>query len=441
MTALFLCDTTPLVIYPIHGIVLNMVNKSILENGIRVVSETIPYVHSVSIGIWVTSGSRNEPLELNGVTHFIEHLMFKGTGRRSSLDIAREIDAVGGVLNAFTGREYVCYYAKVLSTHLNMAVDLLADIFLNSKFDADEIEKERKVILQEINMLEDTPDDYIHDLFFQNFWKGHPLGRPIVGTEESVESLSRDYLLDHKNGTYCAENIIIAAAGNIQHDELMNLVTDLFSFIPSGKRQPVLPDPSHDRSVIHFEKELEQLHICLGTRALPQNHILRYESYILNSILGGSMSSRLFQEVREKLGLAYSIYSYMASHSDSGSLIVYAGTSQEKMDEVIEIILREMKRFKTEPLTDTELFAAKEQLKGNILLSLESSDNRMSKLAKNEVYFGRYQSIEDIMNGFDRVTARTVQELAMDLFSGDSLNLVLLGKPGLTPPPLSSLIV
>jgi predicted Zn-dependent peptidase len=418
-----------------------MVNKSILDNGIRVVSETIPYVHSVSIGIWVTSGSRHESLDMNGITHFIEHLMFKGTPRRSSLDIAREIDAVGGVLNAFTGREYVCYYAKVLSTHLQMAVDLLSDIFLNSKFDADEIEKERKVILQEINMLEDTPDDFIHDLFCQNFWKGHPLGRPIVGTEASVESLNRDFLMTHKTGTYCAENIIIAAAGNIDHNELIRLVSDLFSSVPAGNDAAITPQPIYGNDVLHFEKELEQLHICLGTRALPQNHAHRYESYILNAILGGSMSSRLFQEVREKQGLAYSIYSYMASHSDSGSLVVYAGTSQDKMDEVIEIILREMRRLKLDLLTSEELSAAKEQLKGNVLLSLESSDNRMSKLAKNEIYFGRYQSLEDIMNGFDRVTSQSVQELSMDLFSGNSLNLVLLGKSGLTPPSALSLTV
>lgn len=418
-----------------------MVHKTILDNGIRVVSETLPHVHSVSIGIWVASGSRHETMAVNGVTHFIEHLMFKGTPRRSSLDIAREIDAVGGVLNAFTGREYVCYYAKVLSSHLDTAIDLLADIFLNSKFDPDEIEKERKVILQEINMLEDTPDDFIHDLFCQKFWQEHPLGRPIVGTANSVESLSRDYLISHKYGTYCAENIIIAAAGNVDHNDLVRLVADLFSIVPSGKGVDTPQLPSHGSGVLHFEKDLEQLHLCLGTESLPQSHARRYESYILNAVLGGGMSSRLFQEVREKQGLAYSIYSYMASHSDSGSLVVYAGTSQEKMDEVVEIILREMRRLKADPLTGEELSSAKEQLKGNILLSLESSDNRMSKLAKNEIYFGRYQPLEDIMSGFARVTSQTVQELSNDIFSDDSLNLVLLGKPGLTPPSAASLII
>ncbi len=418
-----------------------MINKTLLNNGIRVVSEQIPYAHSVSIGIWVTSGSRHEPLEMNGITHFIEHLMFKGTSRRTALDIAREIDAVGGVLNAFTGREYVCYYAKVLSSHLAMAIDLLSDIFLNSVFDPDEIEKERKVILQEIDMLEDTPDDFIHDLFYQNFWKGHPLGRPIVGSKERVESLNRDVLLAHKNGTYNAQNIIIAAAGKVDHDELLRLLSTVFSLVQGGEGEGNTPIPSHVKGVHHLEKELEQLHLCLGTRALPQNDSRRYEAYILNAILGGSMSSRLFQEVREKQGLAYSIYSYMASHSDSGSLVVYAGTSQDRMDEVVSIILREMLRLKTELLTATELFAAKEQLKGNILLSLESSDNRMSKLAKNEIYFGRYQSLDEIMRGFDQVTADRVLDLCQEMFADLSLNLVLLGKPGLIPPLATSLIL
>jgi len=405
-----------------------MVNKTILDNGLRIVSEQIPHAHSVSIGIWVTSGSRHESSDMNGIAHFIEHLMFKGTDRRSALDIAREIDAVGGVLNAFTGREYVCYYAKVLSTHLPKAIDLLADIFLNSVFNVDEIEKERKVILQEIDMLEDTPDDFIHDLFYQNFWKGHPLGRPIIGTEESVASLTRDYLLSHRHESYSAENIIVAAAGNLDHDQLLQLVGDAFSAVPQRKQAALAPLPVHDRGLYHHEKELEQVHLCLGTCALPQNHGRRFEAYILNAVLGGSMSSRLFQEVREKQGLAYSIYSYLASHSDSGSLAVYAGTSQEKVPEVVEIILKEMRRLKHEPLTASELASAKDQLKGNILLSLESSDNRMSKLAKNEVYFGTYQPLEEIMKGFDRVTCESVLEMSRYLFVDDSLTLVLLGK-------------
>ena len=418
-----------------------MVQKTVLNNGIRIVSEQIPHAHSVSIGIWVTTGSRHETQLLSGASHFIEHLLFKGTGRRTALDIAREIDSVGGVLNAFTGREYVCYYAKVLSSHLPKAVDLLSDIFLNSVFDTDEIEKERKVILQEIDMLEDAPDDFIHDLFYQNFWKDHSLGRPIIGNEESVNSLTRDSLLIHKDATYQAGNIIIAAAGKVRHEDLLRLVGTLFDGVLSGNCNAEAPAPVLGSTVFIQEKELEQLHLCLGTKALPQNHLRRFESYILNAVLGGSMSSRLFQEVREKLGLAYSIYSYLASHTDSGSMAVYAGISPERLDEVVSIILREMGRLKRELLSSDELSAAKEQLKGNILLSLESSDNRMSKLAKNEIYFGTYQHLIDIMKGFDRVTSGNVLELAEELFAGDCLNLVLLGKPTSSIPLPASLAI
>ncbi|KAF0221688.1 MAG: peptidase M16 domain-containing [Geobacteraceae bacterium] len=405
-----------------------MIYKSILDSGIRVISENIPHAYSVSIGIWVANGSRHEGRESNGVAHFIEHLLFKGTERRGALDIAREIDSIGGILNAFTSREYVCYYAKVLDKFLPNAVDLLSDIFLNSLFNSEEIEKERKVILQEISMLEDTPDDYIHDLFSQNFWQGHPLGMPIIGNEESVGGLSRDFIVSYKQDKYRAGDIIIAAAGKVEHQELLRLLGGLFARIPSGKssEEPYLA--THEKKIDIIEKDLEQVHLCLGTRALPQNHPNRYEAYILNTVLGGSMSSRLFQEVREKLGLAYSIYSYMASHSDTGSLAVYAGTSQERVNEVIEIILREFKKLKTDPLSPAELDSAKEQLKGNILLSLESSDNRMSKLAKNEIYFGCYQPLPEIIKGFDRVTSESLLGLCERLIDGDYLTLVLMGK-------------
>lgn len=407
-----------------------MIIKSILDSGIRVITESIPHAYSVSIGIWVANGSRHEGRESNGVAHFIEHLLFKGTERRSALDIAREIDSIGGILNAFTSREYVCYYAKVLDKFLPNAVDLLSDIFLNSVFNLEEIEKERKVILQEISMLEDTPDDYIHDIFSQNFWQGHPLGMPIIGNEESVGGLSRDFIINYKQEKYRAGDIIIAAAGKVDHQELLKLLNGLFSQIPPGESRGELYRATPEKKVDIVEKELEQVHLCLGTRALPQNHQNRYEAYILNTVLGGSMSSRLFQEVREKLGLAYSIYSYMASHSDTGSLAVYAGTSPERLTEVIDIILRELKRLKTEPLLQSELDSAKEQLKGNILLSLESSDNRMSKLAKNEIYFGCYQPLPDIIKGFDQVTSETLLSLCERLIDDNYFTLVLMGKLG-----------
>lgn len=405
-----------------------MVNVSRLENGIRVITEDIPHAHSVSIGIWVANGSRHEEPGGGGVAHFIEHLLFKGTEQRTALDIAREIDSVGGILNAFTGREFVCYYAKVLSKFLPKAVDLLTDIFLNSVFDPEEIEKERKVILQEIRMIEDAPDDYIHDLFSQNIWKGHPLGMPVIGTEESVSGLSREAIMAYRNGAYRAEDIIIAAAGQIAHKELLHLLDGKFDAIsPRTGREPERP-PAYDRNVLVLEKDLEQVHLCLGTKALAQNHPQRYESFILNTVLGGSMSSRLFQEVREKQGLAYSIYSYTSSHSDTGSLIVYAGTSPERLQEVTDIILREMRRLKRELLPVDVLDAAKEQIKGNLLLSLESSDNRMTKLAKNEIYFGSYQSLRDIITGLDKVTPESLLALSEQVLDDNYLTLVLLGK-------------
>lgn len=407
-----------------------MVKKTVLDNGIRVISENIPHAHSVTIGIWVASGSRNESPEFNGVAHFIEHLLFKGTRERSALQIAREIDSLGGILNAFTGRESVCYYAKVLHRFLPKAVALLSDIFLNSLFDPDEIEKERKVILQEIGLLEDTPDDLIHDLFTRNFWQGHPLGMPIIGTEASVGALTRDFIVGYRDDTYRGEDIVIAAAGRVDHKELLALLNGMFDQIPSGRGSRPTSRPTPGKNVELVEKDLEQVHLCLGTLSLPQSHPRRYESFILNAVLGGSMSSRLFQEVREKLGLAYSIYSYIASHSDSGSLAVYAGTSSERLNEVIDIVLRELKRMRTDPLTHDELHDAQEQLKGNVLLSLESSDNRMTKLAKNEIYFGSYQPLREIIKGIDLVTPQSLLDVAAEMIDDRYLTMVLMGKHG-----------
>jgi len=407
-----------------------MIAKSVLKNGIRVISETMPHSHSVSIGIWITNGSRHDRLEINGVTHFIEHLLFKGTHKRTALDIAREIDSVGGVLNAFTCREYVCYYAKVLSDALPKAVSLLSDIFMNSLFDSSEIEKERKVVLQEIRMLMDNPDNYIHDLFCRSFWKSHPLGMSVIGSEESVSRLSRDILLDTMRERFRAEEIIISAAGKVSHSDLVALLNKFFTDVPEGRCEKDERLPTHRKQIETTDKDLEQVHLCLGTRALPQNSPKRYAGYILNTILGGSISSRLFQEVREERGLAYSVYSYVMSHSDAGTMVVYAGTKQDKLLEVIEIILQQLKQLKTVPVTDTEMEFAREHLKGNLLLSMESTDNRMTKLAKNEIYFGRQVTLPEIIAGLDCISSRDLMELGDELFCDDCLTLELLGKPG-----------
>jgi len=407
-----------------------MIKKTTLHNGIRVISERIPYASSVSLGIWVANGSRHERRELNGVAHFIEHLLFKGTERRSALDIAREIDSVGGVLNAFTSREYVCYYAKVLDKFLPKAVDLLTDLFLNSTFDPEEIEKERRVVLQEINMMEDTPDDLIHDLFHQHFWTGHPLGMSILGDAESVSGLTRDSIVAYKDQMYRGDDIIVSAAGNLTHEELLRQVEAYLTGIPGGNGRSASPLPAYERRIELIEKDLEQVHVCLGVKGVQQNHPQRYDAFIMNAILGGSMSSRLFQEVREKSGLAYSVYSYIASHADAGSLVVYAGASPENRDELLGIMLREVSRFKAEPVPEPQLDAAREQLKGNLLLSLESSDNRMSRLAKNEIYFGTPLPLAEIMEGFDQVSAASIQRLAKETLDDSALTLVMLGRVG-----------
>lgn len=405
-----------------------MVNRSQLPNGIRIITQRIPHACSVTIGFWVVGGSRQEKARCSGVSHFIEHLLFKGTTSRSSLEIAREIDSMGGFMNAFTGREFVCYYAKVLAEFFPKALDLLADIFLHSRFPEEEIENERKVILQEIRMLEDNPDDQLQDLFHRNFWSGHPLGMPIIGRAESVQGMSREFLIDYKRDTYRAGDIIISAAGLLEHHQLVDLLATYCDGLPAGSSRKPAPMPVHTKKCIKSGRELEQVLFSLGTRGLPQNHPGRYDALLLNTILGGSMSSRLFQEVREKEGLAYSIYSYLESHSDTGAFVVSGGTTAEKFATVMEIVLRELKRLKNEPLTDEQLASAREQLKGNILLSLESSDNVMSKLAKNEIYLGGYQSIEQVIAGFSAVTGETILDLCNELFDEELMTLQLLGS-------------
>lgn len=405
-----------------------MVNRTTLSNGIRVISQRIPHACSVTIGIWVVGGSRQEKPEFSGVSHFIEHLLFKGTGKRSSFEIAREMDSMGGFMNAFTGREFVCYYAKVLSDFFPKALDILADIFLDSQFPEDEIENERKVILQEIKMLEDNPDDQLHELFHRLFWSGHQLGMPIIGSVESVEGMSRDFLADYKKDTYLAGDIIISGAGNLEHQHLVEMLTAYFQSIPSGSSRVPSSIPLYSKKFSKEERGLEQLLFSLGTKGLPQNHPGRYDLLIINTILGGSMSSRLFQEVREKEGLAYSIYSFLESHSDTGAFVISAGTTADKFSKVMDIVLRELRRLKSEPLSHDLLAAAREQLKGNILLSLESSDNIMSKLAKNEIYLGGYQSIEQVIAGFSAVNSETVLDLCNEIFDEKYFTLQLLGN-------------
>jgi len=401
--------------------------KTILDNGIKVITEEIPYLKSVSIGVWVNTGSRDEKPDENGVSHFIEHLLFKGTERRTAFDIAKEIDSVGGTLNAFTGREYTCFYAKVLDKNLPLAVDLLSDIFLRPLMDVKDVEKERAVILQEIKMVEDTPDDYIHDLFSRVCWGDHPLGFPIFGTSELVQSFNRDQIYQFFKENYQANRIIICAAGKLRHQEMADAIGATFGKIPRSDqaRKRLKPDSISTTNI--RRRELEQIHFCLGTRGLQYNHSLRFASYVLNTILGGGMSSRLFQEIRENRGLAYSVYSYLPAYIDTGLVVVYAGTNETSFEEVIGLILKEFKRLRDEPLKNGELETAKEQLKGNLLLSLESSENLMTRLAKNEIYFGSYFSVEKILRGIDEVGEDVVRNLANQIFDERFFCLSILG--------------
>lgn len=401
--------------------------KTVLDNGLRVVTEKIPYLRSVSIGVWVITGSRDEQPQENGISHFIEHLLFKGTERRTAFDIAKEIDSVGGTLNAFTGREYTCFYAKVIDQNLPLAIDLLSDIFLHSLMDLKDIEKERMVILQEIKMVEDTPDDYIHDLFNRVCWGDHPLGFPIYGTSELVQSFRRDQLLQFFKGNYPPDRIVVCAAGNLEHRQVVEMIERTFGKITKSDkaRGRSKPDPISTTNI--RKRDLEQVHFCLGTRGLQYNHSLRFASYILNTILGGGMSSRLFQEIRENRGLAYSVYSYLPTYIDSGLVVVYAGTNEDSFQEVIDLVLNEFDHLKKEPLKNGELETAKEQLKGNLLLSLESSDNLMTRLAKNEIYFQSYLPVGKILKGIDEVSEETVRQLANEIFDERLFCLTVLG--------------
>lgn len=408
--------------------VKNMVHTTLLPNGIKVVTEQIEHVHSVSIGIWVKTGSRFETREQQGISHFIEHMLFKGTPRHTAVDIARRIDSVGGFINAFTGKEYTCFYVKILKQHLPLAIDLLTDIFFNSLFSPDDVEKERSVIMQEIHMIKDTPDDYIQDLFNESYFSDHPLGYPIQGDAATIASLDRERLVSFFNSEYLQpQRIIIAAAGDLTHEQVLKELQGTFNGIVPAQEQPAGDSfAPQQRAVFHYRK-LEQVHVCMGTTGLSQLDPLRYALYVLNTLFGGSMSSRLFQEIREQQGLAYSVYSFVSSYADTGVFGIYMGVKKELAQQAIAIVLRETEKLKREKISAAELSSAKEQLKGNLLLSTESTDNRMSRLAKSEIYYNSYIPLEDVIAEIDAVTSDAVQELARALFNHKFVNYTFLG--------------
>jgi len=405
-----------------------MIRKSILDNGIQVITEQIPGVHSVSIGFWVRSGSRHEPASHNGISHFLEHMLFKGTERRSARDIAQEIDSVGGVLNGFTNRELSCFFAKVMSRKMPMALDLLTDILLNPRLDKTVFANEMKVIERELAMVEDAPDDHVHDLFCELVWKDHPLGQPTAGTSESIRGIDHGHLREYRERCYCGNNLIVAAAGMLDHDRILHAVESRLSALPSGQSMDRQGKPKEQRRFRIEHRNSDQVHLCLGTRALPQTSPNRFAGFLLNGILGGGMSSRLFQSIRAERGIAYTVYSYLSVHSDAACQVVYLATAPVDSSEAIRLILDEFRRLKLEPISELELLSAREKLKGALLLSLENTDTRMTRLAKNEIFLGTQVPVEEIINAFDRVTADDIQALANDLFNDVSLNLQLLGR-------------
>lgn len=407
-----------------------MIRRTALPNGVRIVTEQLDGVPSLSLGIWVESGSRFERPELGGISHFLEHLLFKGTERRSAAAIAEEIDAIGGVLNAFTGKEYTCYYARVLAEHGAVATDLLADLFLHSQFDPVEIDRERSVVLQEISQSEDTPDDYIHDLFNQAYWPQHALGMPVCGTSASVSGLERHHFLDFLAARYRPDRVIIAAAGDVRHEAIVEWAAAAFGHLTGSASLVDGGPPQPYPGVFVTEKALEQVHVCFGAPGVAQESEDRYAAYLLNTALGGGMSSRLFQEIRERRGHAYAVYSFLSSYRDAGYFGVYAGTSAEWVEDVVTVIAQELDAVMREGLRPDELARAKTQLKGNMLLGLETSDSRMSRVAKNEIYYQRDVPIGELAARIDAVTNDEIVALAARLFAPRGRALALLGDLG-----------
>jgi predicted Zn-dependent peptidase len=401
--------------------------KSVLPNGIRVITERMPHVRSVAVGVWVETGSRHEPEDRGGMSHLIEHLVFKGTATRSAQDIARTMDSVGGQMDAFTTKEHTCFYVQVLDEHLPLAVDLLTDILLHPLFNADELEREKSVVLQEIKMVEDTPDDLIHDLFAAQVWEGHPLGRPILGTREAVTGYGRDAVHDHFTGHYIPPRIIIAVAGNVAHERVVELFGRGFNGFarPAIEHPPAAPPLKPGINIV--PKELEQVHLVLGFPGMGHSAPERYALFLLNDVVGGSMSSRLFQEVRERQGLVYSIHSGVQAFRDTGTLYVYAATDAPNFSKVLKSTLKEIRDLKKQGVSADDLARAKDHLKGSLMLSLESTSSRMNRLAKHEMHFGSFLTMDAMLAAIDGVRHEEVQALVGELLDEDRLALTTYG--------------
>ena len=401
--------------------------RTVLPNGIRVLTERMPHVRSVAVGVWVETGSRHEAESRGGMSHLIEHLVFKGTATRSAEDIARTMDSVGGQMDAFTTKEHTCFYVQVLDEHLPLAVDLLTDILLHPRFDAEELEREKSVVLQEIKMVEDTPDDVIHDLFAAQVWAGHPLGRPILGTRDAVTGYDRDAVQSYFAEEYVPLRILIAVAGNVTHSQAVDLFGAGFNgfSLPAAPRTPT---PALLKPGVNIvSKTLEQVHLIMGFPGLHHSAPERYALFVLNDVIGGSMSSRLFQEVRERQGLVYSIHSGVQAYADTGTLYVYAGTDAQNFSKVLKSTLKELRELKKHGVTAEELKRAKDHMKGSLMLSLESTSSRMNRLAKQEMHHGSFLTIDAMLAAIDAVRHEEVQALVTELLDEERLALTTLG--------------
>jgi predicted Zn-dependent peptidase len=409
------------------------IRRQKLPNGLTVITEQMQHIRSASIGVWLQTGSRDEDSESNGISHFIEHMVFKGTKHRTAEEIARQVDSIGGNMDAFTAKECICFNVKVLDEHVPTALDILSDLVLNPTFDTTDIARERGVIMEEIKMDEDNPDYLVHEIFTQNFWKDHPLGKPILGTKETVKRFERPSVVEAYGYRFAPGNIIVSAAGNLDHDRFVELVTGHFEHMKPMKNGFHSSAPKIvSRIILRNKKALEQVQLCLGVPAHPIAHEKRHAGYILNTLLGGGMSSRLFQNIRERQGLAYSIYSDLNPYRDTGCLAVYAGTSLASASKVVQSVVSEFRKLKAEPVPEEELSRSKAQLKGSLMLSLESSTARMSNLARQEMYFDRFYDLDELIERIEAVTADDLTELANQFFQTESVALTALGNlPGL----------
>ena len=404
------------------------IQRHVLPNGLVVVTETMRHVRSVSVGVWIRNGSRREASEQNGLAHFMEHMVFKGTEHRSAESIAREMDSIGGMLDAFTSKEQICFNAKVLDDHLPIAFDIISDLCLRPLFDSDDVAKERQVVLEEIKMDLDNPESLLHEIFTRGFWPEHPLGRPILGTPDTVRQFSREALQTRFREWFAPNHLLVTAAGNVPHEKVLELVQREFGHLtPTGGREQ--DEPPKTGAPIHVErkKDLEQVHLCLGVPSLPIAHERRFGIALLNNLLGGGMSSRLFQNIREKRGLAYAVFSEITPYSDAGMFTVYAGTAKETVAEVLDLTLAEFRSMKESLVSEEELRRAKNHLKGSLMLSLESTSSRMSNLARQELYFGRFYSLDEILASIEAVTREEVQILAQEFFRTEQISATVLG--------------